>query len=216
MKRLKRIILTLLNLALTVVLVIALIDLRVGSYSTGKIFRTAETVPADDPPRVAIVFGARVWEGGVPSNTLHDRVAAAVESYQAGKVKKLLMSGDRSGPEYDEPAAMKKLAMDLGVPGENIYLDPKGFRTYDTCRRAREVFRIDKAILFTQDYHQPRAQYLCDNLGIESLGVDTKRRDYVGEWYYWFREFFSRAGAWFEINFRSYPPEKDEQQPIQP
>jgi vancomycin permeability regulator SanA len=214
MKRIKRILLILLNLGLVALLAVCLVNLRVGSYSTGKIFRSTGDIAAEN--RIAIVFGARVWEGGVPSNTLHDRVLAAVESYQAGKVKKLLMSGDRSGPEYDEPAAMKQLAMDLGVPAENIVLDPKGFRTYDTCRRAKEIFKIDKAILFTQDYHQPRAQYLCDNLGIDSIGIDTKRRDYAGEKYYWFREFFSRAGAWFEMNFWSYAPEQDEQQPIQP
>lgn len=214
MKRLRRILHILLNLGLVVLLAVCLVNLRVGSYSTGKIFRSADDIPAED--RIAIVFGARVWEGGVPSNTLHDRVLTAVESYQAGKVKKLLMSGDRTGPEYDEPAAMKKLAMDLGVPEENIVLDPKGLRTYDTCRRAKEIFKIERAVLFTQDYHQPRAQYLCDNLGIDSIGVDTKRRDYVGENYFWYREFFARAGAWFEINFWSYPVEQDEQQPIQP
>lgn len=214
MKRARRILHILLNLGLAALLAISLINLRVGSYSTGKILRTADAVADED--RIAIVFGARVWEGGVPSNTLHDRVVTAVESYKAGKVKKFLMSGDRTGPEYDEPAAMKRLAMDLGVPEENIFLDPRGLRTYDTCLRAKEIFKIEKAVLFTQDCHQPRAQYLCDNLGIDSIGVDTKRRDYVGEWYYWFREFFSRAGAWFEINFWSYTLEKDEQQPIQP
>jgi vancomycin permeability regulator SanA len=215
MKRLRRILHILLNLGLVVFLAVCLVNLRVGSYSTGKIFRTADGIAGED--RVAIVFGARVWEGGVPSNTLHDRVLAAVESYKAGKVKVLLLSGDRSGPEYDEPAAMKKLAMDLGVAHDDIFVDPKGYRTYDTCRRAKEIFKIEKAILFTQDYHQPRSQYLCDNLGIDSIGVDTKRRDYVGEWYYWFREFFSRAGAWFEINFWSYPFDQDEpKQRIQP
>lgn len=214
MKRLRRILHILLNIALSAILAICLVNLRVGSYSTGKIFRTADDIAAED--RIAIVFGARVWEGGVPSNTLHDRVVTSVESYHTGKVKKLLMSGDRSGPNYDEPAAMKKLAMDLGVPEEDIFLDPRGLRTYDTCLRAKEIFKIDRAVLFTQDYHQPRALYLCNNLGIDSIGVDTKRRDYVSEWYYWLREFFSRAGAWFEINFWSYTLEKDEQQPIQP
>lgn len=214
MKRVRRILLILLNLGLAALLAISLVNLRVGSYSTGRIFPTAADIADED--RIVIVFGARVWDGGVPSNTLHDRVLTAVETYHTGKVKKFLMSGDRTGPEYDEPAAMKRLAMDLGVPEENIFLDPRGLRTYDTCRRAKEIFKIEKAVLFTQDYHQPRAQYLCDNLGIDSIGVDTKRRDYVGEWYYWFREFFSRAGAWFEINFWSYTLEQDEQQPIQP
>ena len=61
---------------------------------------------------------------------------------------------------------------------------------------------------------QPRALYLCDNMGIDSIGVDAKRRDYVGENYFWWREYLSRVMAWYDINFRSLPPEPEDKQPI--
>jgi SanA protein len=201
-------------ITLTGVLSVAVINKYVHSKTAGKIQKSITEIPTEEPNRVAIVFGARVWDNGVPSNSLHDRVLTAVELYRAGRVKKLLMSGDRRDENYDEPAAMKKLAVELGVAESDIVLDNDGKRTYDTCYRAKELFDIRKAILVTQDYHQPRALYLCNSLGIDSLGVTANRRIYEGEKYYHFREFFSVGGAWFEINILSPEVAKGEKQPI--
>jgi len=181
-------------LGLIVVIVICIINLRVASYSNDRI-KTIDGLSPDSG--VGIVFGARVGEDGVASNTLHDRTIVAVEAYKANKVNKLLLSGGN-----DEPEVMKKLAVELGVPGSAIIIDALGLRTYDSCFRAKNVFGVERAVLFTQDYHQARSLYLCRNMGIDSVGVDTKRRDYLGERWLWVREYFSRVGAWWDVNFR--------------
>ena len=215
MKWFLRIFLSLLAVALIGVLSIAVINRYVYSNNSGKIKTSITEVPTEEPERVAIVFGARVWNDRSPSNSLYDRVLTGVELYRSGRVKKLLMSGDRQGDNYDEPAAMKKQALELGVPESDIVLDNDGKRTYDSCYRAREIFEVQKAILVTQDYHQPRALYLCNSLGIDSIGVTANRRTYDGENYYHFREFFSVASAWFEINFVPFEAVKGQKQPIQ-
>jgi vancomycin permeability regulator SanA len=202
-----RILLILLVLGLIGLLAIVLINLRINSYL--KTATIQGEIPGDK--RVAIVLGARVWEGGAPSHTLYDRVFTAVELYKAGKISKLLMTGGN-----DEPDAMKKLALELGVPESDIVTDHLGLRTYDSCFRANRIFEVNRAIVVTQDYHLPRALYLCHNMGIDAIGVDAKRRDYVGENRFWFREYFSRVMAWYEINFQPFPPEPDEKQPIVP
>jgi len=214
MKWFLRIFLSLLGIALIGVLSVAVINRYVHSQTGGKIQRSMTEIPAEEPKRTAIVFGARVLEDGKPSNTLYDRVLTGVELYRAGRAGKLLMSGDRQSDAYDEPAAMKKMAVELGVAESDVVLDNDGKRTYDTCYRAREIFEIHKAILVTQDYHQPRAIYLCSNLGVESIGITSNRRTYVDERYFNFREFFSNAGAWFEINVFSFETAKGEKQPI--
>jgi vancomycin permeability regulator SanA len=206
---------TLLAAALIGVLSIAVINRYVSSQAGGKIQKSMTEIPPEEPKRVAIVFGARVWSGGEPSHSLYDRVLTAVELYRAGRVKKLLMSGDRQNDDYDEPAAMKKLALELGVAESDIVLDNDGKRTYDTCYRAKEIFDVKKAILVTQDYHQPRALYLCRSLGIDSVGITANRRVYDNEKYFRFREFFSVASAWFEINVFSFEVAKGQKQPIQ-
>jgi SanA protein len=135
--------------------------------------------PSDSPPApVAIVFGAGLYRNGTATPVLADRVAAAVELYKAGKVQKLILSGDNRFPEYNEPAAMSRLAQSLGVPEEDLIPDYAGRRTYDSCYRARFVFNVKQAVLVSQKFHLPRAVYLCDQLGIESVGLAADRRDY--------------------------------------
>ena len=134
----------------------------------------------DDAPtrRVAIVFGAGLWRDGSPTPVLRDRVVTAAELYFSGKVEKLLMSGDNSYVEYNEPQAMKDYALELGVPEEAIVLDYAGRRTYDTCYRAGDIFGVDSAILVTQSFHLPRALFLCNALGVQAIGVSADTRVY--------------------------------------
>lgn len=179
-------------LGLLTLIAVIIVNLRVRSYSTERIF-SLQNVPADG--RVAIVLGARVEDDGTPSNTLYDRVLTGVELYKTGKTPKLLLSGGNK-----EPAAMRKLALELGVPETDLIVDDLGTRTYESCVRAKTVFGIDRAIVVTQDYHLARSLYLCENLGIDAVGVDAKRREYLGERYAWVREYLSRVKAWKDIN----------------
>jgi SanA protein len=214
MKWLIRIILTFCAIGLIGLLLIYLINNRIQSQAVGKTQTSITEIPTENPPRVAIVLGAKVWENGEPSNVLYDRVLTAVELYRAGRVKKLLMSGDNSFANYDEPTAMKQTAVKLGVPEGDIVLDFAGRRTYDTCYRAKEIFNVKKAIVVTQEFHQARTLYLCNNLGVNSIGITANRRRYEGERYWAFREFFSRASAWLEINFLPFAPIGGEKEPI--
>ncbi len=191
------------------------IHLYVGSYTGGRLYKSIDEIPVEDPPRIAIVFGASVWANGEPSPVLRDRVATAAGLYKAGKVKKLLMSGDNPVRGYDEPTVMKDTAVLLGVPESDIVMDFAGRRTYDTCYRAREIFEVKRAILVTQKFHQPRALYLCSNMGVESIGINADRFKYLEERYWRFREFFSVISAWFEMNFMPFKPIGGEKEPIQ-
>ncbi len=128
--------------------------------------------------RVAIVFGAAVYQDGTLSPMLQDRVETAVQLYQQGKVQKLLLSGDNRFADYNEPGAMQAYALSRGVPGEDIQLDYAGRRTYDTCYRAKAVFQLDEAVLVTQAFHLPRAIFTCQHLGVEAIGVVADRRPY--------------------------------------
>ena len=143
-------------------------------FSKRYIF-SAEDVPAR---RVAIVFGAQVRPDGSLSFMLQDRVETAVELYRAGKVQKIIMSGDNRFEYYNEPAAMMAYAIERGVPAADIQPDYAGRRTYDTCYRARDVFLVDAPILVTQDFHLPRAILTCRALGLDAVGVSADRRWY--------------------------------------
>jgi vancomycin permeability regulator SanA len=194
----------------------SIINSYVNSFTDGKVYTNVESVPAEDEPRIAIVFGAGVWANGQPSHALYDRVATAVELYKAGRARKILMSGDNPNHQYDEPTVMKRTAVELGAPEADIALDFAGRRTYDTCHRAAEIFDVKRAILVTQGFHQARAIYLCQNLGVDSIGITANRRPYQNEDQWALREFFSIASAWFEINFMPFEPIGGEKEPIRP
>ena len=174
----------------------------------------------EDAPtrRVAIVFGAGLWRDGTPSPVLRDRVDTAADLYFAGKVEKLLMSGDNRFEYYNEPAAMRAYAMQLGVPEEAIVLDYAGRRTYDTCYRARDIFGVSQAILVTQRFHLPRALYTCNKLGVETVGVPADRRTYrAASLTFWnLREVPATLVAWWEVNISHPLPVLGSPEPIFP
>lgn len=151
------------------------------------VIHTREAAPSAE---VAIVFGAGLRRDGRASLVLRDRVDTAAALYFAERVDWLLFSGHSDGGAYDEPEAMRDYALTLGVPDDVIVLDKQGNRTYDTCRRAADVYSVSDALLVTQHYHLDRALLTCDTLGIEVQGVSAdsfRYADYALR-FWWLRE----------------------------
>ncbi len=148
-----------------------------------RIYERPEEVPAQP---VALILGAGLRADGSPTAVLADRVRAGVELYRLGKVKALLLSGDgRSSPYYNEPEAMRRLALRLGVPEQALRVDPEGLRTLESCRRAREVFGFTRAVVVTQRFHLDRALWLCDAAGIDAVGLAADRSPYGPRRIWW-------------------------------
>jgi vancomycin permeability regulator SanA len=120
---------------------------------------------------VALVFGAGLSRGGIPSPVLRQRLDAAIGLYRMGKVKSLLVSGDNTDRYHDETASMRKYVLGQGLPASDVIGDDAGVSTYDSCLRGREVFGVRRAILVTQDFHLPRALFIANSLGIDAWGI---------------------------------------------
>ncbi|NQS91577.1 MAG: YdcF family protein [Chloroflexi bacterium] len=171
----------------------------------------------DVPPyRAAIVFGAGLTADGWPTTVLKDRVATAVSLYQAGKIEKILMSGDNRFLNYNEPGAMKAYALELGMPDEDIILDFAGRRTYDTCYRAGEIFQLNEVVLVTQQFHLSRALYTCNALGLEAVGVSADLRTYRDSGFWSIREIPASLIAFIQVHLTQPEPVLGDQEPIFP
>lgn len=182
-------------------------------HSMNRIYQT-ENAPTR---RVAIVFGAGLRRDGTPSPILRDRVQTAANLYFSGKVEKLLMSGDNSYLNHNEPESMRQYALSLGVPDEAIALDYAGRRTYDTCFRAKAIFKVDDALLVTQKFHLPRALFLCNALGLDALGVDATRplRSWRVSTLIWStRELLATSGAFLDVYITNPQPVLGEPLPL--
>jgi SanA protein len=181
-------------------------------YAWNKIHSTKDS-PSE---RVAIIFGAGLRRDGTPTAILRDRVETGASLYFAGKVEKMLMSGDNPAVEYNEPESMRQYALSLGVPDEAIVLDYAGRRTYDTCYRAKAIFGVDSALLVTQRFHLPRALFLCNALGVKAMGVEANNNYYLKRsLFIWnIREQFATFTAFMDVFVRKPIPILGQVEPI--
>ncbi len=152
-----------------------------------------------------IVLGASVRPDGSLSPILQDRVDAAHTAYKAGKIARFLLSGDHGDRNYDEVNAMKNYLNAKGVHDSVIFLDHAGFDTYDSMWRAKEVFLVDNATVFTQEFHLPRAVYLAHKMGINAQGLIADQRTYTATSSLKRREWLANIKAFMEINIEKAP-----------
>ncbi|MEU3996386.1 ElyC/SanA/YdcF family protein [Streptomyces fungicidicus] len=183
------------------VCVLALLPATWLRLTTDDRLRTTADVPRAD---VAVVFGAGLWDGE-PSPYLAHRLDAAAELYRAGRIEVVLVTGDNSREEYDEPDAMRAYLTRHGVPGSRIVSDYAGFDTWDSCVRAKKIFGVDRAVLISQGFHIRRAVALCETAGVSSYGVGVDDRHDVTWYYGTVRELFAAGKAALDAAFRPDP-----------
>src|SRR4051812_17533440 len=168
---------------------------------TGDRLRTTADVPRTE---VAVVFGAGLWDGE-PSPYLAHRLDAAATLYRENRIEVVLVTGDNSREDYDEPDAMRAYLTRHGVPDTRIVSDYAGFDTWDSCVRARKIFGVHKAVLISQGFHIRRAVALCQAAGITSYGVAVADK-HNATWYYGgTRELFAAGQAALDGGLRPEP-----------
>ena len=177
-----------LSLALFVLLATGIINAVVVGTTAGNICEFT----AADGYETAIVFGAKVHEGGTLSHMLKDRMDTAIALWREGKVKKLLVSGDGRG-QWSETKYMRLYAMENGVAEADIIEDGEGFSTIETVTRAKELFGVTKCVLVTQKYHLYRAIYAAESMNMDVRGASADVRTYYGQFYRDVREIMARV-----------------------
>lgn len=148
-----------------------------------------------------LVLGAYVFPDGTVSHMLNDRLTIGYELYSQGKAPKIIVSGDHGQKDYDEVNAMKDFLKDKGVPEQDIFMDHAGFSTYESIYRARDIFKVDKLIIITQEYHLKRAVFIARELGLKAYGVPSDIRYYLVMEQYKLREIAARNKDFFLAKF---------------
>jgi len=172
-------------------------------------YRSLEAVPSQ---QTAVVLGASVYRDGRPSDMLRDRLETALDLYRAGKVRKILLSGDHGVRRaYDEVVVMRRYVLARGAAPADVFTDHSGFTTYDSVVRAKESFGVESAILVTQGFHLPRAVYIAKGVGLTAVGLSADRRPYRSTFYLHVREAFARGKAVVDVLLRAPPTERGPQ-----
>lgn len=158
-----------------------------------------DTVAEAATTTVAIAFGGGMKDAHTMSDMQEDRMARAVALYDAGKAGKLLLTGDDGARYFDEVGTMKAYALAHGVPAEDILADPHGYNTFESCRRAKAEFGVEKAVAISQSFHLPRIRYFCTHAGIDTAGLSADLREYDDWWAPGLREILARVKGWARI-----------------
>lgn len=166
--------------------------------------RTYTKISKISPRETALVLGTSPkTKSGNANPYFISRMDAAALLYHHGKIKKIIVSGEKSRG-YDEPTAMKNfLIYQEGVPEEIIIKDSKGLNTQSSIKRCKELYGADNVIIVSQGYHNMRALFFARNLDMNALGFDaqdiTKPESYYRNQS---REFFARVLAVVHYIFR--------------
>lgn len=194
------------------VVMVFIINYAVKLSTKNQILTETEASKLEDIDCI-LVLGAGIW-GDKPSPMLEDRLLQAISLYEDNVSTKLIMSGDHGRKEYDEVNIMKDFAIKKGVPSENIFMDHAGFSSYESVYRAKEIFKADKIVIVTQEYHLHRALYIANQLGIEAYGVNSDPRKYAGQSYRELREILARNKDFVKCIFKPEPTYLGETIPV--
>lgn len=147
-------------------------NLRILNAHNDRLYTDASRIPARE---TGLVLGAsRMLSDGRPNLHFESRMDATAALYRAGKIKRVIVSGDNGRRTYDEPSMMKESLVARGVPASAIICDYAGFRTLDSVVRARAVFGLKDCIIITQRYHNTRALEIAGATGLDALGFCAK------------------------------------------
>ncbi len=168
MKRAFWVLVTIMAMGLAVVIVC---ELAVCSASKGCVYSDVDEIPYRE---VGLLLGTnpKGRRGGI--NMFYNyRIDAAVALYEAGKVDRIIISGAKKGPDYDEPQAMREALVARGVPDSLLVLDGQGYHTIESIMRTKEVFGVSELTIISQEFHNRRAIYMAKRNGMDAIAYNA-------------------------------------------
>ncbi len=203
MKHLKRIF----ALSLMVVIITLFNHWWIGQQTNEKTFNTTENISKN---KVGLVLGCAKYVNNGRINLYYKyRIDATVKLFKAGKIEYVLVSGDNSRKDYDEPTNFKTDLIARGIPESRIVLDYAGFRTLDSVLRAYSIFGQTSITVISQEFHNQRAIYIAESNNMKAVGFNAKDV-YKSH----FREYLARAKMRLDLLFNVQPKFYGEKIPI--
>lgn len=191
------------KLIVIVVIIVLLLDTSITYKAKNYVFDDINTIKKN---RVGLVLGAGKYTSHGNINLYYKyRLDAAVNLFKSGKIEFILVSGDNSRKDYDEPSDFKNDLIKRGIPANKIVLDYAGFRTLDSVVRAKKIFGLTEVTIISQKFHNERALYLAKHFDINAIAYNAK--DIKGRfgWKTNLREYLARTKAAIDILFSVSP-----------
>ena len=174
----------------------------VVNNAEGKVFSDLDSIKYN---KVGLLLGttpqARI--GSITNYFFIYRVDAAERLYRAGKIEKILISGDEDSLDgVNETECMRDSLVARGVPADDIILDGKGYRTINSVVNSNKVYGLRSFTIISQEFHNERALYLAEHLGLDvenlqayNAEMPKTRRAFLTT----IREYFARVKMFWDL-----------------
>ena len=145
----------------------------VVNNAEGKVFSDIDSIKYN---KVGLLLGttpqARI--GHITNYFFIYRIDAAEQLYKAGKIEKILISGDDNSLDgVNETECMRDSLVARGVPASAILLDGKGYRTICSIINANKVYSLKSFTIISQKFHDERAIYQAEHLGLDVENIQA-------------------------------------------
>ena len=175
----------------------------IDNAAEGKVFTATGDIAFN---KVGLLLGTSKYTVSGRDNPFYVyRIRAAAELMKAGKIKYLIVSGDNGNKAYDEPTSMRSDLMSAGIDSTLIFLDYAGFRTFDSMKRLKEIFNQDSVTVISQKFHNERAIYIANRLGITAIGFNAKDVSQSVGFQTMIREKFARTKVFIDFLLGTKP-----------
>ena len=205
----KRVLLAIIS-ALAALMVVS--NLLVVKNAEGRLFEEVDSVP--DGNYTGLLLGTTPMTRISHRRNIfyENRIKATANLYHTGKIRKILISGDdKSLDGINETECMKDSLLARGVPESDIILDGKGYRTIHSVQRAYHDYGCKNLIVISQKFHNERALYLANHLGLDFdwvIGFNAESPHSLMSQKTYIREWFARVKMFMDL-LRNNHHEKD-------
>ncbi|HCN49000.1 MAG TPA: hypothetical protein DIT10_07890 [Chryseobacterium sp.] len=189
-------------------LVAGIIFIAWANYSIKKDSETYVSYHIAEVPKAktALLLGTgKTLSNGMPNAYFDNRIKAATDLYKSGKVQYIIVSGDNSSKDYNEPEDMQAALVEQGIPQDKIILDHAGFRTLDSVVRAKDIFGQTELIIISQKFHNERAVFLARKNGMNAFGYNAEDVNKYAGLKTNLREYFAKAKVYWDLLFGVEP-----------
>lgn len=147
-------------------------NLIIIHQTSDKCFNNLSDLPHN---KVGLLLGTSpLLKSGRVNPYFQYRIEAAAELYDSGKIEYVLVSGDNSRNDYNEPLEMQKALIERGIPAGRIFFDYAGLRTLDSVVRAQKIFGQRSFTVISQRFHNERAVYIAGKYEIDAIGYNAR------------------------------------------
>ena len=175
----------------------------INKQTESRMYSDTDSIPENN---VGLLLGtSKFMRNGNSNQYFENRISATIQLYKAGKIKNVVISGDNSKKDYNEPEDMKNELIKRGIPEDRIYLDFAGFRTYDSVFRMKEIFGQDRFTIISQEFHNQRAVYIASALKLNAIGFNAKDVNAYNGFKTKIREKFARVKMFIDLIFEKKP-----------